>query len=137
MPQRHASFPTHCRRLIREDSRKTRAARSLRAAPFGPLGTLLPSSLPGCSSLRKPRFRLLRAYHHPFAILILLFYRIGMKFLTREQNILLAIHSLFARVCIPAKPVFDSAESFSSLLVICVIKELPQKRQLFMNICII
>ena len=44
MTQRHASFPTHCSRLIREDSRKTRAARSLRAAPFGPLGT--------CSRLR-------------------------------------------------------------------------------------
>ena len=69
MPQRHASFPTHCSRLIREDYRKTRATRSLRATPFGPLGTMLPSSLPACSSLRKPRFRLLRAYHHPLAVL--------------------------------------------------------------------
>ncbi len=34
-----------------------------------PLGHMLPSSLPGCSSLRKPRFRLLRAYHHPFVAL--------------------------------------------------------------------
>ncbi len=64
MPQRHASFPTRRRRLIRADYRKTRAARSLRATPFGPLGTVLSSALPACSSLRKPRYRLLRAYHH-------------------------------------------------------------------------
>ena len=50
MPPRHAAFPTRCTRLSTQAPAQTRPAGS----------DMRPPSLPERSSLRKPRYRLLR-----------------------------------------------------------------------------